>query len=65
MKFYSLIDSKGNFLADIVEFDDGQVVVKWDGKVKSLVIHKCLQEFIDISVHNGRTLLNEGLEEIN
>jgi hypothetical protein len=32
-------------LAQIIEFEDGQVVAKWSGKVNGLIIHKNLQEF--------------------
>ena len=55
---YKLYESQESekLLAEIVEFDDGQVVVKWCGDVRSLVIFKNLDEFKTISLYKGRQL---------
>ena len=64
MEFYSLINIKNEKeIAEVVEFDDGQVVVKWIGKVNGLIIHKNLQEFKDVSLNKSRILLYQGLVE--
>jgi hypothetical protein len=63
MKNYDLYE-KGKFdkedrqhiLCEIVEFDDGQVVAKWTGFIKSLVIHKDINDFKQISLNNDRVL---------
>jgi hypothetical protein len=51
-------DEQGNehVLCDVIEFDDGQVIAKWRGIVRSLVIHKNLDEFKSISLNDRRTL---------
>ncbi len=65
MEFYTLYDSKNEKeLAEIVEFDDGQVVVKWNGKIGSLVIHKNLEEFKEISLNENRKLIYQGIKEL-
>ena len=43
-------------IAEVICFDDGQVVVKWKGDVQSLVIHKNMDEFKNISVTGVRVL---------
>jgi len=66
MEFYTLLDvKKGKELAQIVEFDDGQVVVKWYSKVNGLIIHKNLEEFKLLSLKNyrNRALLHESVKE--
>lgn len=57
MQYFQLYENNGPdqpIMAHIIVFDDGQTVVKWCGKVQSLVIHKNLDEFISISVTGGR-----------
>jgi hypothetical protein len=51
-------DEKGNqhILCEIIEFDDGQVVAKWRGSIRSLVIHKNINEFKQISLNDNREL---------
>jgi hypothetical protein len=62
MEFYTLIElKKEKELAQVIEFEDGQVVAKWSGKVNSLIIHKNLQEFKDVSLFKHRILLREGI----
>jgi hypothetical protein len=43
-------------ICDVIEFDDGQVVVKWGGEIRSLVIHSNLDEFKKISLNEKREL---------
>jgi len=63
MEFYSLVDlKKEKELAQIIEFDDGQVVAKWNGRVNGLIIHKNLQEFKDVSLLKNRVLMYEGVK---
>jgi len=63
MEFYTLLDvKKEKELAQIIEFDDGQVVAKWSGKVNGLIIHKNLQEFKDVSMLKNRALIYEGVK---
>ncbi len=65
MEFYTLYDSKNEKeLAEIVEFDDGQVVVKWNGIISGLIIHKNLDEFKEISLVGNRTLIYQGIKEL-
>ena len=65
MEFYTLYDSKKEKeLAEIVEFDDGQVVVKWNGRISGLIIHKNLQEFEEVSLVGNRVLIKQGVKEI-
>jgi len=65
MEFYTLIDlKKEKELAQIIEFEDGQVVAKWSGKVNGLIIHKNLQEFKDVSLLKNRALLYEGVKYV-
>ena len=45
-----------HILCEIIEFDDGQVVVKWAGKIRSLVIHRNLDEFKSISLSENREI---------
>ncbi len=63
MNFYSLVEKSGKVLADVIEFEDGQVVVKWTGSIGSLVIHKSLNEFKQISLNDNRELIKDGVEE--
>jgi hypothetical protein len=51
-------DQRGeeHILCEVVEFDDGQVVAKWTGLIRSLVIHKNLDEFKQISLNDKREL---------
>ena len=66
MNFYTLIDKKSqSFLADIIEFEDGQVVVKWvDNVISPLIIYDNLSKVIDFYVFEGRELISEGITEI-
>lgn len=65
MEFYTLIDlKKEKELAQVIEFEDGQVIAKWSGKVNSLIIHKNLQEFKDVSLFKHRILLYEGVQRV-
>ncbi len=65
MEFYTLYDSKNEKeLAEIVEFDDGQVVVKWNGRISGLIIHKNLEEFKEISLNENRKLIYQGIKEL-
>lgn len=52
MEIYKLYKSfiSETLLAEIIVFDDGQTIVKWQGKVASLTIHKNLDAFKEISV---------------
>ncbi len=45
-----------HILCEVVEFDDGQVVAKWTGKIRSLVIHLNLEAFKNISLNDSRSL---------
>jgi hypothetical protein len=74
MKNYDLCE-KGKFdkqgrqhiLCEVVEFDDGQVIAKWCGAIRSLVIHKTIEDFKQISLNNDRVLFqydNEVLDYI-
>ena len=67
MNIYELYDAgkydeQGNelVLCDIIEFSDGQVVCKWRGEVKSLAVHKNMEEFKIISLNEFRTLYQTG-----
>lgn len=65
MEFYTLYDTKKQKeLAEIIEFEDGQVVAKWSGKIGSLIIHKNLQEFKDVSLHKNRILIYDGVQSV-
>lgn len=44
-------------LATIIEFDNGAVVVQWDGEIASLVIHESLKNFYKVSVTGNRELV--------
>lgn len=60
MQIFMLQDKiKNQILADVIEFDDGQLIVKWRGGVASLVIHKSLDEFKTISVNESRELISK------
>ncbi len=64
MEFYTLFDvKKEKELAQVVEFDDGQVVVKWIGRVNGLIIHKSLEEFKEVSLNRNRALIYECVKE--
>lgn len=57
-------EGKENVVAQIVEFSDGQVVVKWCGDVKSLVVFNNIKEFEKVSVtpHNRRIIFSNNIE---
>ena len=58
MLTYQLYDKNQKLvLADVIKFDDDQVIVKWRGHVKSLTIHKSLDEFCTISLNDSRQLI--------
>lgn len=64
MKFFVLnriIDSTGisgeGIVAEGCEFDDGTCVIKWRGNVRSLVIHKSIDDVRNIHCHNNNTLV--------
>ncbi len=59
MEIYQLYENEKSekILALIIVFDDGQTIAKWSGEFKSLVIHKCLDEFKSISVHPSNQVL--------
>ena len=64
MNFYTLVNIENDFeLAQVIEFDDGQVVVKWSGSIRSLAIHKDLKEFESISLNEKRLLIKDGVME--
>ncbi len=59
MQYYQLyanINSQ-DILCHVIVFNDGQTIIKWCGKVKSLVVHQSLDEFKQISVTGERYLL--------
>jgi hypothetical protein len=58
MQYWQLHENSGCYeiMAHVIVFDDDQTVVKWCGKVKSLVVHKNLDEFKSISVTGDRVL---------
>jgi len=58
MQQFQLYENKESdiIMAYVIVFDDGQTIVKWSGKVQSLVIHKSLDEFKSISVSGNRYL---------
>lgn len=65
MEFYSLIDlKKEKELAQIIEFEDGQVVAKWNGRISGLIIHKNLEEFKEVLLVKNRILIKQGVKEI-
>ncbi len=52
-------DDESKCYADVIILCDGQVVVKWHGKVKSLVVFNNLDDFENTSVKNhNRVVLN-------
>ena len=58
MKYYKMFENReaDKVLAHVIVFDDGQTIVKWAGEIQSLVIHKNLDEFINLSIKDGRIL---------
>ncbi len=58
MKYYNLCESGKCeiILCEVIEFDDGQVVAKWTGTIRSLVIHCNIDDFKQISLNDGRVL---------
>ena len=58
MEIYNLFETKQSnvSLAQVIVFDDSQTVVKWEGKIRSLVIHKSLDEFKSVSLNGERYL---------
>lgn len=63
MKHYNLCENgkfdkqgKQNIVCEVIEFDDGQVVAKWTGTIRSLVIHSNIDDFKQISLNDGRVL---------
>ena len=65
MEFYTLLNKKSQKqIADVIEFEDGQVVVKWIGKVNSIVIYQSLDEFKEVSLRPSRLLIHEGVEDL-
>ena len=42
-------------VADVVEFDDGTVVMRWRGPYKSTVVFENLATAITVHGHGGRT----------
>jgi hypothetical protein len=44
-------------VAEVVEFDNGLVVVAWRGSFPSIEVHSSLANVVRIHGHNGSTLL--------
>lgn len=42
-------------VADGVEFDDGQVVLKWRGEISTIVIHKNLENVKKLSCSHSKS----------
>jgi hypothetical protein len=60
-RIYQLIECKeddedddGKIYADVIEFSDKQVVVKWRGAVKSLVVFNNYDDFYNTNVKNHK-----------
>lgn len=64
MNFYELCEIENDqVLADVIEFDDGQVIVKWFDS-QSLEVHKSLGVFMKMCVTENRKLVEDGVMEV-
>lgn len=66
MKIYRLIRTEdvtgisgSGYIADVVEFDNGKVVVSWRGDVTSIAVYDSLEMAERIHGHNGKTVFEE------
>ena len=64
MNFYTLVNIENEVqLADVIEFEDGQVVVKYTNSITSPKVYENIDEFIHKCVLDGMELWRDGVCE--